>query len=150
MSRRNDRPQIKLTPEEFRYMALLHELTGVHVRDCILDEENNRIIFLVNPDEVGRAVGPRGLYVQKLRRLLGKNIEIVGFSDDLEEQVRYALAPARIKEVRITNRPGGKKIVYVSVEPSDKGMAIGKGGKNVARARIILRRYHGIDTVIIA
>jgi len=141
---------IKLTPEEFRYMALLHELTGVHVRDCIVDEENGRIIFLVNPDEIGKAVGPRGVYVQKLRKLLGKNIEIVGFSENLEDAVRYSLAPARVREVKLVNRPGGKKVVYVSVEPKDKGLAIGRGGKNVARARIILKRYFGIDSVIIA
>ncbi|MCD6301629.1 MAG: NusA-like transcription termination signal-binding factor [Staphylothermus sp.] len=149
MSKRNER-SIKITPEEFRYMALLHELTGVHVRDCIVDEENDRIIFLVNPDEVGRAVGPRGLYVQKLRKILGKNIEIVGYSDNLEDQVKYALTPARVREVKVANRPGGKKVVYVSVEPSDKGIAIGKGGKNVSRAKLILKRYFDIDAVIIA
>ncbi len=150
MSKKSGKGSIKLTPEEFRYMALLHEITGVHVRDCIIDEENDRIVFLVNPDEVGRAVGPRGVYVQKLRKLLGKNIEIVGYSDVLEEQVKYALAPARVKEVRVTNRPGGKRVVYVSVEPSDKGLAIGRGGKNVARARLILQRYFDVDSIIIA
>jgi len=150
MSKKSSKGSIKLTPEEFRYMALLHEITGVHVRDCIIDEENDRIVFLVNPGEVGKAVGPRGIYVQKLRKLLGKNIEIVGYSDKLEEQVKYALAPARVKEVRIANRPGGKKVVYVSVEPSDKGLAIGRGGKNVAKARLILQRYFDVDSIIIA
>lgn len=149
MSRKNEK-KIKITPEEFSYMALLHEVTGVHVRDCIVDDENDRVIFLVNPDEVGKAVGPRGTYVQKLRKIIGRNIEIVGYSEDLEEATRLALAPARVKEVRLVNRPGGKKVVYVSVEPSDKGIAIGRNGKNVARARIILGRYFGVDSVIIA
>ncbi len=149
MSSRNKRT-VKLTPEELRYMALLHELTTVHVRDCIIDNDFNRIIFLVNPDEIGQAIGPRGSHIQRLRGILNRNIEIVGYSDDLEEQVRYALAPARVREVRVVNRPGGKRTVYVSVEPEDRGLAIGKNGRNVARARIILKRYFGIDNVVIA
>ncbi len=146
---KNNKSQIKLTAEEFRYIALLHELTNVFVRDCIVDEENNRIIFLVDPRDIGKAIGPRGTYVQRLRRLLNRDIEIVGYSDKLEEQVKYALAPAKVKEVRVINRPGGKKVVYATVEPRDKGIAIGKNGKNVARAALILRRYYGIDSVII-
>lgn len=146
---KNNKSQIKLTAEEFRYIALLHELTNVFVRDCIVDEENNRIIFLVDPKDIGKAIGPRGLYVQRLRKLLNKDIEIVGYSDKLEEQVKYALAPAKVREVRVVNRPGGKKVVYATVDPKDKGIAIGKNGKNVARASMILRRYYGIDSVII-
>ncbi len=142
--------RITISPEELSYMALLNEITGVHVRDCIIDDEYNRVIFLVNPDEVGKAVGPRGSNVQRLRKIIGRNIEIVGFSEDLEEQARLALAPARVKEVRVVNRPGGRKIVYVTVESNDKGIAIGKNGKNVARARMILKRYFDVDNVIIA
>ncbi len=142
-------PSVKLTPEELRYMALLHELTGVHVRDCIIDEEFNRIIFVVNPDEISQAIGPRGLHVQKLRKIIGKNIEIVGYSEKLEEMARYALVPARVRDIRVIQR-AGKKSVYVSVDPRDKGIAIGRNGKNVARARVLLRRYFGVDNVIIA
>ncbi len=150
MSKKSGRKTIKITPEEFSYMALLHELTNVTVRDCIVDEEYERVIFLVNPDEVGKAVGPRGAHVQRLRKTIGKNIEIVGYSDNLEEQVKLALAPVRVKEVRLVRHPSGKKIVYVSVDPKDKAMAIGKNGRNVARAKIILKRYFDVDSVIIA
>ncbi|WP_440058991.1 NusA-like transcription termination signal-binding factor [Thermogladius sp. 4427co] len=145
-----EKPQVKITPEEFRYMTLLHELTGVHVLDCVIDDENNRIIFLVKPSEIGKAIGPKGIFVQTLKKMLNKNIEIVGYSDNIEELTKYALAPARVKEVKIAERPGGKKIVYATVEPGDKAIAIGKNGKNVARARLLLNRYFNIDTVIIA
>lgn len=148
MSKEN-KSQIKLTADEFRYIALLHELTGVFVRDCIVDEENNRLIFLVDPSSLGKAIGFKGGNIQKIRKILNKDVEIVGYSDKLEEQVRYALAPAKVKDVRLIERPGGKKVVYVTVDPNDKGIAIGKNGRNVEKATLILRRYFGVDSVII-
>ena len=141
---------VKITAEEFRYMALFSEITGVTVRDCIIDNENNRVIFLVNPDEVGRAIGSRGFFVQRLSKILSKTIEVVGYSDKLEEQVKYALAPARVTDVRVVERPNGVKIVYVAVNPADKAIAIGKNGRNVQRARLVLKRHFGIDSIIIA
>ena len=45
--------------------------------------------------------------------------------------------------------PSGKKKVLVTVDPQDKGVAIGKAGRNVARARMILKRYFDIDSVIV-
>ncbi|TRM83957.1 NusA-like transcription termination signal-binding factor, partial [Sulfolobus sp. F3] len=38
-------PEIKLTPEEIRYISLFQDVTKAVVRDCIIDNENNRIIF---------------------------------------------------------------------------------------------------------
>jgi len=146
---KESKPQIKLTAEEFRYIALLHELTGVYVRDCIVDEDNGRIIFLVDPKDIGKAIGPKGVNIQRIRKILNKDVEIVGYSDKLEEQIRFALAPAKVREIRVVDRPGGKKTVYVSVDPNDKGIAIGKNGRNVARVALILRRYYGIESVVI-
>jgi len=146
----NNKVQVRITPEEFRYMALLSEFTNTTVRDCIIDEESNRIIFLVNPDEVGKAIGPRGFYVQQLRKILNKNIEIVGYSDKLEDQVKLALTPARVTDMKLVTRPDGTRILYVAVHPSDKAIAIGKGGKNIQKLRLILKRHFGVDSVIVA
>jgi len=35
------------------------------------------------------------------------------------------------------------------VHPEDKGLAIGRGGRNISRARILAKRYFDIDNVII-
>lgn len=145
-----DRGQVRITPEEFRYMALLSELTNTTVRDCIIENNNNRIIFLVNPEDVGKAIGPRGFFVQKLRKILNKDIEIVGFSDKLEEQVKLALAPARVKDMKLVTRPDGTKILYVAVNPADKALAIGRGGRNIQKVKLIMKRHFNIDSVIIA
>ncbi len=138
--------KIRLTAEEMRYIALLQDLTGAIARDCIVDKENNRIIFVVRPGDAGKAIGRRGANINKLRRVLGKEIEVVEYADDLESMVKNIFSPARILSVRLTQR-NGKKILYVTVDPNDKGKAIGKGGRKVNTARIVLKRYFDVDDI---
>ncbi|MEM2114389.1 MAG: hypothetical protein QXS12_02940, partial [Candidatus Caldarchaeum sp.] len=58
--------------------------------------------------------------------------------------------PAEVIEpVRVAEKPDGKKIVVVSVNPRDKGVAIGKDGKNINLARLLVKRHFNIDHVTI-
>lgn len=136
--------EIRLTAEEMRYIALLQDLTGAVARDCIVDEENGRIIFVVRPGDAGKAIGRRGANINRLRRLLGKEIEVVEYAEDLETFVKNLFAPARVLSVRLVER-NGKRVLYVSVDPNDKGQAIGRGGRKVSIARLVLKRYFNID-----
>ncbi len=142
-------PEIKLTAEEMRYIALFQDLTRASVKDCIIDENENRIIFLVKPGDMGLAIGKNGINIKRLKRLLGRNIEVVEWADNIEQLAKNALAPARVLNVKVLTTPSGKKKVLVTVDPQDKGVAIGKAGRNVARARMILKRYFEIDSVIV-
>jgi len=137
---------IRLTAEEMRYIALLQDLTGAIARDCVIDEENNRIIFVVRPGDAGKAIGRRGANINRLRQILGKEIEVVEYADDIETLVKNILSPARILSVRVAQR-NGRKIVYVTVDPNDKGRAIGKGGRKVSVARLLLKRYFDVDDI---
>ncbi|MCH4814410.1 MAG: NusA-like transcription termination signal-binding factor [Saccharolobus sp.] len=141
-------PEIKLTPEEIRYISLFQEVTRANVRDCIIDNENNRIIFLVDSKDMGVAIGKSGINVKKLRKIIGKDIELVAYSDNLEELVKNLMSPARVRSVKVVNT-SSKKSVYITIDPQDKGLAIGKNGRNVARAKLILKRYMDIDNVVI-
>jgi len=58
------------------------------------------------------------------------------------------MAPARVKSIRVV-QGNDRKTIYITVEPEDKGLAIGKAGRNVSRARLILKRYADIDSVVI-
>ncbi|HDD63711.1 MAG TPA: NusA-like transcription termination signal-binding factor, partial [Thermoprotei archaeon] len=42
-----------------------------------------------------------------------------------------------------------RKVVIVTVPASEKGIAIGKDGKNISRARILAKRYFDVDWVTI-
>jgi N utilization substance protein A len=144
----DDLPEIRLTPEEMRYISLFQDITKAAVKDCIIDQENNRIIFLVDSKDMGMAIGKNGLNVRKLKNSLGKDVEIVAYSDNLDDMVKFLMAPARVRSIRLVNSDS-KKSVYVTVDPQDKGIAIGRSGKNVVRAKLILKRYMDIDNVVI-
>ncbi|MCG2909025.1 NusA-like transcription termination signal-binding factor [Sulfolobus sp. SCGC AB-777_L09] len=141
-------PEIKLTSDELRFMSLFQDITRVTAKDCVIDEKNNRIIFLISPEFMGIAIGKSGSNVKKLEKLLGRTVELVAYSDNLEDLVKNLMAPARVKSIKVV-QSNSKKTVYISVEPQDKGLAIGKNGRNVDRAKLILKRYMDIDSVVI-
>jgi len=138
---------IKFTATEMRYIALFESITGATVRDCIIDNENNRVIFVVKKGDVGVAIGKKGKNIRLLERMTEKKHEIIEYSDDPAQFIKNALKPAKVQEVRITERTDGKKIAVVAVYPRDKGVAIGKNGRNAERLRFLAKRYFQIQNV---
>ncbi|HMK83362.1 MAG TPA: NusA-like transcription termination signal-binding factor [Candidatus Bathyarchaeia archaeon] len=139
--------RIKLSMEEMRLIALFENITGATANDCIIDSD--RIVFIAKPGEMGLAIGKAGKNINMLRKMTGKPIEVVEFGDTVEGLVKNCLAPAKVKEVRITERPD-RKIVVVEVEPQDKALAIGKNGRTIDKTRMLAKRYYQVDHVQIA
>ena len=140
---------IRFTSREMRYIALFESITGATVKDCIVDDELNRIIFVVKKGEVGMAIGRRGKNIRLLEEMTGKRHEIIEHSESPAQFIKNALKPARVKEIRISERPDGKTIAVVAVNPRDKGVAIGKNGRNAERIRFLAKRYFQIQHVSI-
>ncbi|HLN46278.1 MAG TPA: NusA-like transcription termination signal-binding factor [Candidatus Sulfotelmatobacter sp.] len=140
---------IKITADEMRYIALFESVSGASVKDCIVDEEGGRVIFIVNPGQVGVAIGRGGRNIHTLEKMTGKKQEIIEYSEDPAQFIKNALKPAIVKEVRVSERTDGKKIAVVTVSPKDKGVAIGKNGKNAERLRFLAKRYFNIQNVSI-
>ncbi len=140
---------IKITADEMRYIALFENVSGASVKDCIVDEEQGRVIFVVNPGQVGIAIGRGGRNIHQLEKMTGKKQEIIEYSEDPAQFIRNSLKPAVVKEVRVSERTDGKKIAVVTVAPKDKGVAIGKNGKNAERLRFLAKRYFNIQNVSI-
>jgi len=132
-----------LENEELQMISLFESLTGATVKDCFLDPERRKVLFVVAENQLGVALGRRGQKINKIRRILGYNIDVVEEAKDDETFIRKLLSPARINYIKITER-GGQKIAYVSVDERDKGLAIGREGRNINRVREIARIYRGI------
>jgi N utilization substance protein A len=140
---------IKITCDEMRYIALFESISGASVKDCIIDEEQERAIFIVNQGQVGVAIGKGGRNIHTLEKMTGKKHEIIEYSEDPVQFIKNALKPAMVREVRITERTDGKTMAVVTVNSKDKGVAIGKNGKNAERLRFLAKRYFQIQNVSI-
>jgi len=140
---------IRFTGREMRYIALFESVTGATVKDCVVDEDLQRVIFVVKEGDVGVAIGRKGKNIHLLERMTGKKHEIIEHSENPAQFIKNALRPAQVKEIRITERPDGRIIAVVAVNPRDKGVAIGKNGRNAERIRFLAKRYFQIQNVSI-
>ena len=85
-----------------------------------------------NVDPVGACVGARGMRVrQVVNELRGEKVDIVPYSADSPEFVMRALAPAKVREVRLHEDTG---IAEVIVPDFQLSLAIGKEGQNARLA----------------
>jgi len=140
--------EVKLTTEGIRYIALFESLTQAIARDCYVDDENDRVIFVVKKGDMGLAIGKNGNNINRVKRSIGKHIEIVEYSDEVNEFVANALQPVFVKKVQVVVKEN-RKLAYVEVMSKDRGIAIGKNGRNIQKAKVLAQRHHGLEDVII-
>jgi len=142
-------PQIRLFNEELRYLSLFESITGAQAKDCVIDQERSRILFVVKQGHMGLAIGRNGSNVKRLTKLIGKSVEVVEDADKPEDLIKNSLLPAKVHSVKIIKSPDGKTVAFVTVNPQEKGVAIGRDGNKILRARILAKRYFDIDNVVI-
>ena len=80
-------------------------------------------------------IGAKGVRKNSVtKELSGEKIDIVRYSEDAEEFIKAALAPAEIIAVRLA--PDGSKACVVLVDDDQLSLAIGKKGQN---ARLVAK-----------
>ena len=129
------------------YIRLFEERTGARVKDCF--ESEDKLVVLVHPGDVHKAVGPGGVLVDRLKGMLKKEIQVVEWSDDPEVLVKnifYWYSPKMV----VYGPKGKGRLATVTVVPAWKARAIGKAGKNLKVARAILLRHSDIVSVSVA
>jgi len=133
-----------------RFIALLENLTGAIAKDCVLEPQDNRIIFVIRPGDMGLAIGKNGMNIERTRKVIGRRVEIVEYAETAEEFLKNIVAPAKVRGIKISKNSEGNTVAQVTVDPHDKGMAIGKNGKNVVKTRLLMKRHFDLENVVIA
>lgn len=142
--------KIKLSMDDMALIARFEQITGAAAIDIIRDDEGKRIIVVVRAKQLGKAIGRGGVNVKAASDDFGRAVDVVEMAETVEEFVKSALAPARVEAVKIIEHRDGNKVASVTVKNEDRGIAIGRDGRNVARARILVKRHFDLDNVVIA
>ncbi len=140
---------IKLTTDQMRLMSLFQNVTGATARDCVEDEKQDRVIFVVNSGKMGLAIGKGGSHIKNLQNIVKKNVELVEYHDDPAKFLTNILNSKLISEVKINKRSDGTMQAIVLVDPRKKGIVVGREGRNAEKARLLARRYFDITSVLI-
>jgi len=139
----------RITVEELRYLSIFQDLTGAFPFRCIIDDDENRLIFLVKESDLGRAIGRGGKNVRLLSDIFKKKVEVVAYAEDLETMIKNLFPGVKILSIDIKERPNKEKVVILKIAEEDKGRAIGREGRNIKRARLVLKKLFGVSNVII-
>jgi len=118
-----------------KFMSLFETITKAKLKDCIIKE--SLVLFVVQPNEVGRAVGPKGANVKKLERILKKKVKIIEFAAEPVNFIKNLIHPLQVKEI---NEEDG---VY-TLTPLDlktRGLLIGRNAAHLRSYEEIMKRY---------
>ena len=140
--------EIVLTEDCMRLISQFERLTGAGSRDCVIDDRNNRLIFVVNPGEMGLAIGKKGASIKKAMEVMDKKIEVVEYSTSPEQFLKNCFLPAQVTAVEFEESDDGQ-IAHIEVREEDRGIAIGKEGKNIFKAKKLALRQHNIADVML-
>lgn len=136
--------EIKLDADTLRIFSMFEGMTRASLKD-VLDEED-RIVFVVDEGQVGRAVGKGAVNLKRLRESLGKEVVLVGFAEEREQFLKNIFHRFTIERIEWEDR-NGDIIAHVTVPAEEKGKAIGKGGRNIQLARTLMKRHHKVADV---
>lgn len=119
-------------PEIYEEIVIIHNVArDPGIRSKIMVSSRDK-----NVDPVGTCVGMRGYRVQAVvRELSGEKVDIVRFSENIDELARNSLAPAQITTIEIDN---DNNELTVIVPENQLSLAIGKHGQNVRLAAKLL------------
>lgn len=139
--------EITISEDDMRLIAQFENLTGAGARDCVVDEKFSRILFVINPGEMGLAIGKKGDSVKKASDAFGKKVEVVEYNPDKVQFLRNCFLPVQIQTVTFEQNEEGDEVAYIEVQPEERGLAIGKEGKNIIKAKKLAFRQFDIVNV---
>lgn len=136
---------LELNERGLNFFTNFEKVTGVMPSDYL--ENDNGLIFLVEHEKLGRAIGKKGANIKRMKDMFRKRVVIIGDSKDPEAFVRSFFSNISITGVEIANVMGDQNIV-LTVDEKDRGIAIGKEGERIKAAKEFLRKKFNATIVL--
>lgn len=140
--------EVKYTNEDLQLLKIFTVFGNVEVKDLVKDEKFNRIFVVVKKGDVGKAVGKNGWLVNSAKKVAGKDIIVVEYSDNLEEFVRGLLGNVSRAEIKQNEGQEGK-VLILQVPQEEKGLVIGARGQNIEKIKLLTKRYFNVSRVLV-
>jgi len=135
--------KLKFDSEVMRLITFFESMTGANVKDCIANE---KLIFIIEENQMGKAIGKNGVNVKRIENSLKKKIKLVEFSNDISQFIRNLVHPAEVSDVR----QEGSSITVYGKDTTTRAMLIGRERQNINHITEIVRRYFDVSEIKVA
>ncbi|HLC60638.1 MAG TPA: NusA-like transcription termination signal-binding factor [Candidatus Nanoarchaeia archaeon] len=132
--------RIKYDSELIKLITLFESMTGAGVKDCIAGDN---LTFIVEENEIGKAIGKGGANIKKLESALKKRIRVVEFSSDVLQFVRNLVYPVEVPEVK-----NDRGIITINGKDANtRAMLIGRNHQNLKHINDVAKRYFDVKEI---
>lgn len=124
-------------------MSLFESITGAKLKDFFDDPVQDRLVFIVQPGQLWRALGKNSSNVKRLEKAFNRKIKIVEYNEDLVTFIKNMAHPLKIHDV--TEEDGIVTIRHEDMQT--KGLLIGKNARNLRNMEKNVRRYFELQEI---
>lgn len=135
--------RIKFDSDSMKLITFFESMTGAKVKDCI---DNEKLIFIMDENEMGKAIGRNGVNVKRMESALKRKIKLVEFSSDVLQFVRNIVYPIDVLDVK---QEEGRITIY-GKDTGTKAMLIGRERQNINHIGGIVKRYFNVKGIRVA
>ncbi|MBN2142246.1 NusA-like transcription termination signal-binding factor [Candidatus Woesearchaeota archaeon] len=133
--------KISFDTDMLKLMGLFDKITHAKLKDCFFDRE--KLVFLVEPGELGKALGKNKENVPKIEKLLNRKIKIVEFSPTRLGFIKNYITPLKIEGIS----EEGDIVTIVGSDTKTKGLLIGIKAQNLRNLEKIVGKYYTVQEI---
>ena len=123
-------------------MNTFEKITRAKLTDCFIDD-NELLTFVVEKNNLPRAVGKNGSTVKKLERLMKRKIKVVENSSEIVKFIQNYIYPLKVDDIKQEENI----IVMKSQDTKTKGLLIGRQAKNLRNLERVVKRYFEVEEI---
>ncbi len=134
---------MKLDINSLQRMSLFERITKAQIKDCFEDELTKQVVFVVQPAQIGKALGKKAANVKKLQQAFNRKIKIVEYNPNVEKFVGNLIFPLKAEEI---SSEGGV-ITVKGPDTKTKGLLIGRNAQTLRNIEKTVKRYFKIEEI---
>lgn len=136
--------KIKYDVSLMKYISLFEHVTHANVKDCFIDHQMGDLLtFVVQPGQIGRALGKRAVNVKRLEQKLNRKIRVIEYHPELVGFIKNMIMPLKADKIEHVE---GTVTIY-SHDTKTKGLLIGRNAANLRNLESNVSRYFNVKEI---
>jgi len=117
-------------------MNIFQQTTRANLKDCFIDS-NSLLTFVVEQNEIGRAIGRNAINIKMLEKAFNRKIKIIEYNPELERFIENLIYPLKVMSVTVQE----DTIILEPTDSKTRGYLIGRSASNLRNYEEIVKRY---------